>query len=175
MVFLDGIGHLATHLFVGDVALVLAPVIAQITQMDECRQHVVLATNDGHIVLESCRVNGTPSACQHIDDIVFQPLVVHVDVVGYGIKGTGSSPITAAAAFVYCLHHTIRVEHRQLIANLVAIIPLQKFLKVHLVLLGKCFDLVLGKSKELGHPAWLHHRIFDEVVQSRFGFIFLDG
>ena len=132
--------------------------------MNEYRQSIIFATYDGHVVLEFGGINLAASACQHIDDVVLQSLKIHIDVVSHCINGTCGSPIAAAATTAYCLHHTVGVEHRLFIANLVTVIPLHQFVEVHLVLLGKGFDFVLGKSEELCHIHRLHHRILDEVV-----------
>ena len=71
--------------------------------MDEHRQHVILAADDGHIVLELGGVHLTASPCQHLDDVIPQTFVVHLDVPRYGIVGTRRGPETTAAPALYCI------------------------------------------------------------------------
>ena len=68
--------------------------------MDKYGQHIVLAADNGHIVLEFGGVHLTASASQHIDNVIFQTFVVHLDVVGNGIVAPCLAPEAAAATAV---------------------------------------------------------------------------
>ena len=173
MVFPDGICHLACHLTIGHVTFFLAPVIAQISQVDKCRQHVVLTIDGGHVVLEPGGVNSTTPTCQHIDDIVLQAFIVHVDIIRHSGKCSCRSPETAATTCVYRHHNAIRIEHRRFVAYLVAVVPLLQFVEVNIVLCCQYPDLIFGKAEELSHLARFYHRVLCEVVQCRLGLIFL--
>ena len=56
--------------------------------MDEYREHVVLTANDRHVVLELGRIHFTASSGQHADDVILQSFIIHLDIVGHGVKGT---------------------------------------------------------------------------------------
>ena len=43
------------------------------------------------------------------------------------------------------------------------------------MLFGQCFYLIFGEPKIRSHPSRFHHRIFYEIVECRFSFVFLDG
>ena len=143
--------------------------------MDEYGEHIVLAADDGHVVQEGGGVHLAVSASQHLDDVVLQPLIVHLDVVGHGIVGTCAGPVTAATAASQSHHHRVGVEHRRLITYLVAIIPLHQFVFVHLVFLGQCFYFLACESEVLRHVEGFHHRILHKIVECRLGLILLDG
>ena len=95
--------------------------------------------------------------------------------MGHGIEGSRRGPEAAAATGIDGLHHAVGIEHRQLVAYLVAVVPLLQFVEVHAVLGSQRAHLVLGEPEVLPHAAWLHHGVFDEIVQGRLRLIFLDG
>ena len=174
VVILDSIHHFASHLTIGDIAFRFFPVVGQIAQMDKHRQHVIFAADDGHVILEFGRVHLASSTGQHADDVVLQALVVHLDVVGHGIIGSRRGPVALAALVIEGLHDAVRIEHRGLAANLVAVVPLLQFVEVHTVLFGQGTYLVLGETVVLRQGAGLDHRVLKEVVQGRLGLVLLD-
>ena len=172
---LDGIHHLARHLTVGDVALVSAPVVAEVAQMDEHRQHVVLRAHHRHVVLESRGIYIASPASQHRDDVIFQALVVHLDITRHCIIGPRRGPEAGAIAVVDGLHHRVGVEYRLLIAYLIAVVPFLQLVEIHAVFFGKGLHLRLPEAEIACHPPGRHHRILLEIVQRRLGLVFLDG
>ena len=169
------IHHFPSHFAVGNVALVLAPVVGEVTQMDQYGKHIVLAANLVHVVAETSGVHLTSFACQHADDIVLQTLIVHLDVADHGIVCTRRSPETAATSTVQSHHHRIRIKHRFFVANLIAIIPFHHFIEIHVVFLGKSAHLIFSKTKITSHTDRFHHGVFHEVVECRLRVVFLDG
>ena len=143
--------------------------------MNEHGQHVVLAADDRHIILEARRIHFASASSKHLENVVLQPFVVHLDIVRHSVVGTGRGPETAAAAAAKCLHHRIGVEHRQLVAYLIAIIPLLQFVEVHTILLSQGAHLVFREAEEPPHIHGLYHRELREIVQCRLGLVLLNG
>ena len=105
--------------------------------MDKHGEGVIFGTYDGHVVLELGGIHFATPASNHFDDIVLQSLKVHIDVVHYSIEGSRAGPKAAAASSINGLHHRVGVEHREFVANLVAVIPLLQFVEVHGILCDK--------------------------------------
>ena len=170
----DGVGHLALHFVVGNVAFILAPVVREVAQMDEHREGIVLATDVMHVVLELSRVHLTTSTTQQADDVILQSLEIHLDIGCDGIVGSRRGPVAAATATAQSHHHAVGVEHRQLVTNLITVVPLLQVIKVHAILLRQGTDLVLGETEVPSHLTRFHHGVFLEVVQARLRAVLLD-
>jgi len=156
---LNGIDQFSLYFTVWHVALAVVPVEGQIAQVDEDCEYIILTPDDGHVVLETGGVNVASSACQHFDDVVFQPLVVHLDVRCNSIVCACAGPVAAAAALPECLHHGVGVEDGWLAANLVAVIPFHHLVKVGSFAMAECFHLLLGESEESCQTARIHHGV----------------
>ena len=48
--------------------------------MDKDGQHVIFAAYHGQVILETSWVYRHPSSTKHTDDVVFQPVVINIDV-----------------------------------------------------------------------------------------------
>ena len=103
--------------------------------MDEQGQHIVLATDDGHVVLELSGVHLCAPATKHGDDAILQSVEIHGNIGGYSVKRASGSPETVTATCVNGLYHTIWIEHRHFIANLIAIVPFLQLVEIHTIFL----------------------------------------
>ena len=142
--------------------------------MYQHRQHIVLAADDRHVVLESCGLYCAASTSQHADDVVFQSLIVHLDIMCQCIVSSCTCPKAATTARINSLHDRIGIENRTFIANLIAVVPLLQLIEIHVMLFSQYLDFIFGKPKIRCHTSWLHHRIFLEIVKSRFCLVFLN-
>ena len=59
------------------MAFACPPVIGEIAQVDEYCQHVVLALDDRHVVLELSGIHRHPLSRKHADDIILQIVTVN--------------------------------------------------------------------------------------------------
>ena len=142
--------------------------------MNQHCKHIVLAANDGHIVLKLCGVYLHTSARKHFYDVVFESIEIHLNIRWHRIVCASLTPIICKIANSDGGHHTIRIEHWLLSANVVSVVPTLHFAKIHIIFLAKCFYLVFGETKITRHLTGNHHRIFDKIVQRRFRFILFD-
>ena len=142
--------------------------------MDQHGEHIILVVDDGHIVGETGGIHLTPSASQHLDDVIFQSIKIHPDVLSHAVVGPGRRPITVAFARQDGLHHRAGIEYRRLLADAITVIPFFHLVEVHRIVLAEPPDLLLGESEKRIHPTRHHHRVFPEIVQRRLRLVFLD-
>ena len=140
--------------------------------MDEHRQHIVPVPDEREVVLEPGGIHFSPTACQHPDDVIFQPVIVHVDVAGHSIVCSRAGPIALTPVTVKRLHHRVRVKHRGFCSYLITIIPFHKVVKTEMVLLCQLSHLALGKPEIACHIARHHHRVLREIIECRLRLIF---
>ena len=56
----------------------------------------------------------------------------------------------------------------------VAVIPLLHLFDIHIKRMTQLLNLIVSKSKDISHSAWIYHGILPKIVQCRLGIVLLN-
>ena len=79
--------------------------------MYQYSEYIVSAINHMHVILERSCDNRNRLSSQHADNVILQPVEIHLDICHDRVVGTRGSPVASILLIINCPHYGIWIEH----------------------------------------------------------------
>ena len=142
--------------------------------MHQQRKDIVCTVKCGHVILEFIRIHGDFFACDHLYDLVTQPVLIQVNVHFQCFVSFCLCPVVAEFSTEHSFYHRLRIVNRNAVYT-VAVIPFLGFCKRHLVLLTQSADFLFCKAGKLFNGRGICHGVFVKSIDGRVLSVFFDG
>ena len=142
--------------------------------MHQQRKNIIRTVECGHVILELIRIHRHFFACDHLYDLVTQPVLIQVNVHFQCFIGFCLCPVVAEFSTEHSFYHRLGIVDRNAVYT-VTVIPLLCLCKRHLVLLTQTADFLFCKAGKLFNGRGIRHRIFVKSIDGRVLSVFFDG
>ena len=140
--------------------------------MNQQSQDIILAVKCRHIIAETTCIDRYHFSGHHAENIVFQPIKIHVNISAQCLKCFGLVPIRIADTRSHSSHNRTRTVNRRGFFKAISIIPFFDFCQIHLIIWAEAAHLIFCETDILRQNTWICHREFIKHIERRMGTVF---
>ena len=115
--------HLVRHLFIRDITFLSLIVVGQVAEMNQHGEDIILAPHDMHVIEELRGIYIDMLSGQHTDNVILQPIEIHLNVGDDRVVGTCGCPVASANTSLQGFHHGIGIVNGLLPSDSISVIP----------------------------------------------------
>ncbi len=142
--------------------------------MDQQREHIVPALQISHIIPKVQRVNLHLLPAEHSHNIRPQPVKIHIHIYLQRLKGFCLRPVVGKDAVLHCRHHGPRIINMADFPKSIAVIPVSRLGKIHIVPPAQLLYLLFRKPRIFLKIKLIRHGILLKHIQGGVYAVFLD-
>ena len=128
-------------------------------------EHVIFTIHFVHIIAKTQRIHPYRNIIESTDDIILQTFKVHRDITFQTFKSISTSPKTLIRFALQGTHHSIRIVHSFLCAQLISVIPSFHLIGIHSHFGTQLLYFIFRKAEIRCKLSRTQHCIFIEIIQ----------
>ena len=145
--------------------------IAQISQMHQQSQYIVLSLKRCHIIGKGSNVNLYGLSGKHSYNIIFQPFKIHANISFQSLICFRLIPVVIKNSAQHRIYHGFRTVHRILLqfsslhgTQLISVIPCFCLFETSMILFAECLYFLFREAKKFCHFTRIRHGILRKHI-----------